>query len=145
VIRTSALVPLILANALGQTSSVPYASNSDGPGPTFASQMVTVILPGQYSSIRRVDFRNLKPLRYGRYSEDEDGVHYTEQLEKLYYLSTSKSSSLPAALVLYSWFSVGGSSSQGERVQIFSLAGGTLRSTQRIGYPFPGGSANVHI
>ena len=133
-IRAIAPVVCGLTTLFGQISPVPYAPNSDGPGPTFASQTVASSFPGKYSSVEKVDFRNLKPLKDGRYKEDEGGVHYSEQLDKVYYLTGSPTVSPQSALVLYSWFSVGGSSSQGGRALIFTLVGGTLRSTQKISW-----------
>lgn len=131
-IRPLTFAALVVSNVFGQGSSVPYASNSDGPGPTFVNEIATSSFNGKYSSIRKVDFRNLKPLKNGRYKEDEGGVHYSEQLEEVYYLTGSATVSAQAALVLYSWFSVGGSSSQGRRALIFNLANGRLWSTQEI-------------
>ena len=133
-IRPFTFAALVVASVFGQGSSIPYAPNSDGPGPTFASQIVASSFPGKYSSINRVDFRNLKPLKNGRYQEDEGGVHYSEQLEKVYYLTGSPTVRPQSVLVLYSWFSAGGSSSQGGRALIFSVVGGTLRSTQKISW-----------
>ena len=78
-IRRLAFVPLVVASVFGQVSSVPYAPNSDGPGPTFANQIVASLFPGRYSSIEKVDFRNLKPLKNGRYKEDGGGGYYSEQ------------------------------------------------------------------
>ena len=52
------LVLGILAPAFGQTSSVPYESNSDGPGPTFKSRQIAYSYRGTYSSIQNVNFRN---------------------------------------------------------------------------------------
>lgn len=51
-----ALIPV--AAALSQTSQIPYAPGSDGPGPTFTSETVRRSYPGSYSSIHKVDFRN---------------------------------------------------------------------------------------
>ena len=39
-----------------------------------------------------------------------------------------------AALVLYSWFDVGGSSSKGGIAQVFTVVGGALRSMQKISW-----------
>jgi hypothetical protein len=133
VIRALLLLPFVLTGLFSQTSPVPYAPNSDGPGPTFTNQIVTNSLLGKYSSIKKVDFRNLKPLKNGRYQEHEDGSHYSEDLDKVYYLGSSMSNG-QAALVLYSWFDVGGSSSKGGVAQVFTVVGGTLRSMQRISW-----------
>jgi len=133
VVRTIALLVCGLTPLFSQTSPVPYAPNSDGPGPTFSNVTATNPLPGRYSSIQKVDFRNLKPLKNGRYRENGDGSHYVEVLNKVYYLDTSTSND-QAALVLYSWSDAGGSSSQGGIAQVFRIRGGTLRSTQKIGW-----------
>lgn len=112
-VRAIALLVCGLTPLFCQTSSVPYAPNNDAPRPTFTNETVTdSLLVGKYSSIQKVDFRNLKPLKNGRYRQHVDGVHYSEELDKVYYLDTPTSNE-QAALVLYSWFSVGGSSSQG--------------------------------
>ena len=129
--RPLALIPVILACAFGQTSHVPYAANSDGPGPTFTSEIAESSFRGRYSTIHKVDFRNLKPMKNGRYRKNEDGAHFSKEIDSVYYLD-SPSSGGQAALVLYSWFSAGGSSSQGGGAQVFRTSNGTLRSTQTI-------------
>lgn len=133
VILAIALLVLSQATLSSQTSSVPYAPNSDGPGPTFSSKTVLHSFRGAYSFIHTVDFRNLKPLRNGRYRHDEESDHYSEELDNVYYLGDPKSGG-QAALVLYSWFSVGGSSSQGGVAKVFRIIRGTLRSTQQIAW-----------
>jgi hypothetical protein len=55
-----AFLTILTAGAYGQTSPVPYAPNSDGPGPSFASSQTAHLFPGTYKSIRNVDFGNLK-------------------------------------------------------------------------------------
>jgi hypothetical protein len=129
--RPLALISLILACAFGQTSRVPYAPQSDGPGPTFTSEISESSEPGIYSALSKVDFRNLKPMKNGRYQKNRDGIHYSKEVDSVYYLD-SPSSEGQAALVLYSWFSAGGSSSQGGVAQVFRTSNGTLRSTQKI-------------
>jgi hypothetical protein len=131
VIRAVALLVSALTPVFSQSSPVPYAPNSDGPGPTFSSKAEINVLPGRYSSIQKVDFHNLRPLKNGRYQENKDGFHYSEELDRVYYLgagTTNRSS----ALVLHSWFGAGGSSSQGGVAQVFSIVNGGLRSTQKI-------------
>ena len=126
--RSIALLLFGLTTTFSQTSQVPYALDSDGPGPTFTNETVTNSLPGKYSSIQKVDFRNLRPLKNGRYRERENGSFSSEELDEIYYLGRSTSKT-QAALVLYSWFSAGGSSSQGGVAQVFSIVNGVLRST----------------
>ncbi len=142
--RLLAFISLILASAFGQTSRVPYAQNSDGPGPTFTSEIAESPFPGRYSAIHKVDSRNLKPMKNSRYRMNEDGIHYSEEVDSVYYLD-STSPGGQAALVLYTWFSVGGSSSQGAVAQVFRTLNGTLRSTQKITWDthFQAGQPNV--
>ena len=128
--RSLSLITLILACAFGQTSRVPYASDSDGPGPTFTSKIAESYLPGRYSAIQKVDFRNLKPMKNGRYRKSGDGVHYSEEVDSIHYLGPPSGGQ--AALVLYSWLSAGGSSSQGGVAEVFRTFNGALRSTQKI-------------
>jgi hypothetical protein len=139
--RQLALLSLLATIALGQTSQVAYAPKSDGPGPTFASENVSVSYPGSYSSIRKVDFRNIKIpffdkesffLKNGHYKHDEPDDHLSIDLDSIYYLSTSPSSKGSSALVLYSWFGAGGSSSQGGTAEVFTVSDGHLRSVQKI-------------
>ena len=114
--RQIVLLLILLAGAFGQTSPVPYAPNSDGPGPTFTNDQIAYSFPGAYSSIRKVDFRNLrspifdadgKPvgspsLKNGRYRHDEPDNHYSENLDSIHYLGGSSSYSGGSALILYS-------------------------------------------
>jgi hypothetical protein len=132
-IRAITLLICGLTTLFSQTSPIPYAPNSDGPGPTFSAETSTTSFPGKYSSIQKVDFRNLKPLKNGRYQAHEGGSHYTEELDNVYYLD-SPTSNGQAVLVVYSWFDAGGSSSQGGTAQIFRIVSGTLRSTQKISW-----------
>ena len=128
--RQLALLLIPLAAACGQTSPVPYAPDSDGPGPTFTSENVSLSYPGAYSSIRKVNFRNLD----GRYKKHDPDDHYSVKLNSVHYLGGSSPSKEQSALVLYSWIDGGGSSSQGEIAQVFTLLEGHLRSVQKIGW-----------
>jgi len=146
--RQRGLLPLLIAGAFGQTSQVPYAPNSDGPGPTFTKESVSFSFPGSYSSIRRVDFRNLRlpifdaegrpagsiSFKNGRYKYDRPDDHYAEKVTSIHYLSGTSSSKDDSAVVLYSWFSAGGSSSQGGTATVFTVSDGHLRSVQKIGW-----------
>jgi len=112
--RRVALLFLLVANAFGQKSPVPYALESDGPGPTFTSEDVSLSYQGSYSSIRNVDFRNLrvfvpdgagKPagsvlLKKGHYKRDESLSHFSMDLDSIYFLGTSPASKASSALVL---------------------------------------------
>jgi len=142
------LVPLLILvpAVFGQTSQVPYAPGTDGPGPTFTNDTASLSYPGSYSSIRKADFRNLpildpagKPaagisLKDGHYKRDELGDHFSMDLDSVHYLSTSTPSKGDFALVLYSWFAAGGSSDQGGTAQVFTVSAGHLRSVQEIGW-----------
>lgn len=145
--RQLALLLILQPGVFGQ-SPVPYASYGDGTGPTFTSAQIAYSFPGAYSSIRKVDFRNLrspifdadgKPagstsLKNGRYTHDEPFDHYSESLESIHYLGGSSLFREESALVLYSWFAAGGSSSQGGTAKVFSVSRGRLRSVQTIGW-----------
>jgi hypothetical protein len=143
------LVGLVLmAGALGQTSPVPYAPGTNGPGPTFTNRQIFYSYPGSYSSIRKVDFRNLtfptldengKPdgsisLRDGHYKHDEDYLHKTMDLNSIDHLDKSSPSDGDAAVVLFSWFTAGGSSSQGGIARVFKVSDGRLQIVQEIGW-----------
>ena len=144
--RQVALLFLLVASAFGQISQVPYSPDGDGHGPTFTSENVDLSYPGSYSSIRKVDFQNFKftafdqagkpagsfSLRKGHYTHDEPTGHFSMELDSIYYLSTLPLPKGGSALVLYSWFSAGGSSSQGRTAQVFTVSDGHLRSVQRI-------------
>ena len=146
--RQLAFLFLLVAAAFGQESRVSYAAGGDGPGPTFTVENASLSYPGSYSSIRKVDFRNFrvsffgpagKPvesfaLKNGHYKHDEPANQLLIDLVSIYYFSTSRSSKGSSALVLYSWFSVGGSSSQGGTAQVFTVSDGQLRSVQKINW-----------
>jgi len=72
-------------------------------------------------------------LKNGRYRGGKGDVRYSEELDDVYYLGSS-TPDRQAALVLYSWFSVGGSSSQGGVAKVFRIVNSTLRSTQKISW-----------
>jgi hypothetical protein len=136
-----AIAPALAAIVLGlapcllcsQLSPVPYGPGTDGPGPTFSSELVSTVVPGKYASIRKVDFRNFRyrdlgiSLKDGHFHHDEPGDHQSVDLDKIHYLNGT-------ALVLSSWSAVGGSSSQGEQARVFTVSGGRLRLTQVIAW-----------
>ena len=142
--RQLALLFFLVADAFSQTSQVPYAPNSDGPGPTFTSENVRLSYEGTYSSIRKVDFRNLrspifgddgKPagsisFKNGRHKSNDPSDHYLARLDSVYYLGSLSNGN--SALVLYSWSDGGVSSSQGATAQVFTVSDGHLRSVQKI-------------
>ena len=139
--RQLALLFLLTAAAFCQTSQVPYGLDTDGPGPTFTNDNTSLSYARSYSSIRKVDFRNIKipffdkasfSLKNGHYKHDEPGEHWSIDLDSVYYLSTSSSSKGSSALVLYSWSAAGGSSSQGGIAEVLTVSDGQLRSVQKI-------------
>ena len=144
--RQLALLFLLVANAFSQKSQVLYAPNSDGAGPSFTIENASLSYRGSYSSIRKVDFRNFTlplfdqdekstgrlSLNNGHYKHDEANAHFSMDLDSIYYLSTFPSSKGGSALVLYSWFSAGGSSSQGGTARVFTVLDGRLQSVQKI-------------
>jgi hypothetical protein len=141
--RLLALLSILLAAASGQTSQVPYGPGTDGPGPTFSNQNLSLSFPGSYSSIRKADFRNLKfpsveasgkpssstASTNGDKGDDPDD-HYSATLDAIYFLSGSRSSE--GALVLYNWTDGGGSSSQGGLARVYTVTGKRLRMVQEI-------------
>ena len=144
--RVALLFLLEAAYALGQKSPVPYAQDSDGRGPTFTSEDVSLSYRGSYSSIRNVNFLNFrvfildeagKPagsvlLKKGDYKCDEPFSHFSMDSDSIYFLSTSLSSKRSSALVLYQCSAAGGSSSQGTTAQVFTVSDGHLRLVQEI-------------
>ena len=134
--RHLALFSLLLAGAFGQVSQVPYATYGDGTGPTFTSENASLSLPGSYTSIRKVNFRKLTAIasvknRHVKDSDPDD--HYSERSGSVFYLDGSSSSSTGgSALVLSYWSDAGGSSSQAEIAQVFTVSDGHLRSVQSI-------------
>jgi hypothetical protein len=142
------LLPFILASAFGQKSDVPYAPNSDGPGPTFSDKKVDDLYPGSYRSLRRIDFRDFtflnfdkagRPsrgyaLRKGHFQEDDEFNHSSTDLSFVYYLLRPESTTGASALVLLSWFAAAGSSSSGGNAKVFTLTGNRLRVVQEINW-----------
>jgi len=147
-LRQLALLLFPIVAVFSQTSRVPYAPGTDGPGPTFTNDTTGLSYPGSYSSIRNVDFRNFNfpasdraptpagsfSLKNGHYKVDEGYVHFSMDLDSVHYLSASTPSKGDFALVLFSWFAAGGSSSQGGTAQVFTVSKAHLRSVQKIGW-----------
>jgi len=120
------LLPFVVVSAFAQTSDVPYAPNSDGPGLTFTTERVGNCYAGSFSSIRTINFRNFrfpnfgkdgKPsggyvLKNGHFQHDAEFDHYSTDFESIHYLPKSDSSVGDSALVIFSWFAAAGSSSQ---------------------------------
>ena len=135
--RQIALWFILLASAFGQVSRVPYLD-----GPDFTNQQVPCACPGTFSSIRKVNFRNVtipnsdpigrSSLKNGHYRHDAPDEHQSVDLDSVHYLGKAVASSDSSALVLLSWSAVGGSSSQGRAARVFRLYGGGLRVVQEI-------------
>ena len=140
------LLSLLIASGFAQTSNVPYAPNSDAPGPTFTVQEVHNCYPGSVSSIRAIDFRNFQFLEFGEDGKpsDHDAMknghsqrdaefdHSETDLDSIHYLPKSDSSIGDSALVILSWSAVAGSSSQGGSAKLFNLSGNRLCVVQEI-------------
>ena len=128
-----------LAAPLFGQSSVPYAAEI---GSLFSDGSFDDSYPGEYRSIRSVDFRNFtlrfidkngKPtgtarLRNGKYERKETLQFESIELESLYYLSPEY------ALVVYSFFSAGGSSNTNGVAMLFSVSNRRLRQTQELNW-----------
>jgi hypothetical protein len=141
--RRTILLFIVLTGAFGQTSKVPYAK---GSGPTYTIDEISHPYPGSYSSIRKVDFRNLrfltfdkdgKPagdfsLRNGHYGFDESNDQQEIDLEAVHYPGQSSSSDGASALVLLRYFAAGSSSSRGGMAKVFTVSNGHLRIVQEI-------------
>ena len=142
------LLPFILATAFAQNSDVPYAPNSNGPGPTFSDERVNNLYPGSYRSLSNIDFRDFtyldfdkagRPsgryaLRKGHFQQDDEFNHSSMDLASIYYLPRESTTGAAAALVLLSWFAAAGSSSAGENAKVFTLSGNRLRVVQEINW-----------
>ena len=72
-------------------------------------------------------------LSNAHYRHDEPD-HLSMDLESVYYLDRSRSLNEEFALLLFSWFAVGGTSSQGGIAQVFTLSNGHLRVIQEMGW-----------
>ena len=128
--KRAVILVFFVASALGQVPPVPYDAINGGP--TFKNDKTPHTYRGVFSSIRKVDFNNFDSLRNGHYKHDEPGDHESLDLDSVYYVSPSPSADGGAALVLYSWFAVGGSSSQGRTARVFAVVKGRLLAVQTI-------------
>ena len=148
VTRVFAAAVLVIAPCvlLGQSAAVPYGPDTGDPGQTFSSQLLSHLYSGNYSSIRKVNFRDFRLLDFdksgkpvegfslqnGHYQHDKPGDHQTIDLEAVHYLTNADSRTGESALLLLSWFAAGGSSSQGGKADIFSVSSGRLQIIQEI-------------
>ena len=128
--RQATLLSIALATAFGQTPPVPYSISGDGTGPTFTNEHVMDSYRGSYSSIRKLDFRNLKLRVLDAAGNPDD--HYSEELDSVHYLKGPSGGG--SALALYSWTDGEGSSSQGGTAKVFNVAKSHLHAVQRIGW-----------
>jgi len=144
--RLALFFPFLLPGLFGQTPAVPY---DPIVGPTFTNRQFRFQYPGSYPSLRNMNFRDFtffqnfdaegKPagsvaLKNGHFGHDEPGDRYLVDLESTYYLGSSAPLHQESALVLFSWFAAGGSSSQGGIAQVFTLSDGHLRVTQEMNW-----------
>src|SRR5438477_9630174 len=100
--------------ALAQESDVPYAPDSDGPGPTFESKRINDVYPGSHSSLRRINFKDFTfidfdehgqlrdryPLKNGHYQERYDDAYEEMNFIGVRYLSKPNTAGAEYALVL---------------------------------------------
>jgi hypothetical protein len=153
-IVTEIVVCLVAINAfsassilcpLGRSSPVPYGEVSKGP--TFDIATVSFTYEQSYSSIRDVDFRNIRYVEFNEKGGVASGKrlkngHWFKQwehplasesvgLRSVFYLSPSTPST-QYALVRFGWEEIGGSTSQSEIFQLFELSGHRLRIVQDI-------------
>jgi hypothetical protein len=116
-----AAFPFLLSfgpNTFAQSRGVPY-DRSFGPG--FYEILADREYPGSYEGIKAVDFRNLRldildeskrvllraELANGQYDSKHEGTWNNVKLDFVYYLP-SEDLHRQFALVLYTWFSAGG-------------------------------------
>jgi hypothetical protein len=125
-----------------QTSAVPYLHFS---GPMYNLRPYSYLYPGNYGSIREVDFKNLTvtfwqdhngrrlflPLKNGKCEMDFHPGHTTIGLADVHYINSLESGQ-EHAVVLYEEDDVGGSSNQEGLAQVFALSHNRLRVMQQI-------------
>lgn len=152
--RSSFFLLTLAVCLYGQISKVPYATASDGSGPTFSARDISILLGGHYRSIRDVDFPNLTvpmlggagkrigtaQFKNGRYQIDGLMDHFSEEFEAFHPVPSASRAEF--ALALYSWTEVAGSSSQGSKALLFAVDKAHLRVVQSIDWDthFNGGS-----
>jgi len=134
------LSPAVLS---AEKESVPYA---EFYGPLFGNESVNFSCPGHYRSIRDVDYRNLTlhvfgskgkppmrvPLKDGKWTQDKDQMHDEVGIEEIHYLPKQSEAPAEYALLIFSWFSVGGSSSKEGYAQVFRLSNRQLSVVQQL-------------
>lgn len=139
--RVFILSLLLLEGAFGQISQVPYEPFYES---TFANTQEHISYRGSYSSIRKVNFQELRlpsPIMKGliktlkRGDKHRDPFdHFSIALDAIYYLNDAWALKEGAALVLSSWIDGGGSSSQGGVAQVFTLSDRHLLMIQGISW-----------
>jgi hypothetical protein len=142
------LLPFIIVNGAAQTSDVPYAPGSDGPGPTYMIEQVHNCYPGSFSSIQAINFRDFHFLSFGKDGRPLDGYtlknghfqhdakfdHYSTEFESIHYFPSADPSTANSAVVVFSWFAAAGSTSQGGNAKVFNLSGKRLCVVQEVGW-----------
>src|SRR5207248_7651198 len=116
------LAPFLIVSAFGQTSDVPYAPDSDGPGPTFTIRQLRNCYPGSFSSIQTINFGTFKFLNFGNDGKPSGGYalknghfqrdtkfdHYSTNLESVHSLPKWGPPAGESVLVILSWFAAAG-------------------------------------
>jgi hypothetical protein len=138
-----AVIFAMLVGAFGQTLQVPYEDIEA----SFTNKRVSHSYSGSFTSIRKIDFRNLSfptfddngnadqietRLINGHYGYSEPGDYESLDLDSIHYLSRLKTSHGDSALLLFSLNVAGGSSNQWGIADLFVLSGKHLQISQEI-------------
>lgn len=129
---------------LGQSRGVPYDGD---PGPLFFESKLNSPYPGSYANIESVDFRehtltilgkdkhvlSRARLKDGRYEHRHRTWYETVKLDSVYYLP-AQNPDRQAALVLYTWFSVSGSSGTEGIAEVYALEAQQLKLVQQLSW-----------
>jgi len=132
------------AASVPQSRGVPYDKSF---GPTFYQVILDYSYPGTYERMEAVNFRNLTlyvfdegkkvqtqgKLGNGSYERKDNFGYESLKLDSVHYLPSEDLNS-QFALVLYTWFSVGGSSSTDGVAQIYELKNHQLKLRQQFGW-----------
>lgn len=139
-VRLVTACPLIFLSTFlfAQKSTVPYAEFAE---PTIEDTAVRYTYPDSYPSIRAVNFRNRQlqvlgqavRLRNGESKWVEKGLSHNEvSLDEIFYLTQPNASGTQYALLIFTWFSAGGSSSQEGIAQVVELSDHRLQTIQEL-------------
>jgi hypothetical protein len=135
----------LFASLFMQSAGVAYDPQI---GPLFSSVSLDHIYNETYESIRAVDFRNrtvqifdekghpgnFAGLKNGKYAKRDARSEESVELMAIEYLDPPISSGQQHALILFDWFSVGGSSSKEGVAQVFVLSRGRLKVIQQFSW-----------